>query len=143
MPIDDAERERRRALLHAHYHAENNHDLDRIMETFSKDAEMLYNRQSCGDPESIRGAHGYIGLSSAQGAFRGIRKAIDHEHFTAEEIVIEGRLCGTHVGEFLGFPPTDREVELPFVAFYRFDARGKLSSERVVMNLGPLGARNT
>jgi hypothetical protein len=29
-------------------------------------------------------------------------------------------------------------VELPFVAFYRFDDNGKLTSERVVMNLGPL-----
>ncbi len=62
----------------------------------------------------------------------------EHTHFTADEIVIEGRLCGKHVGEFQGFPPTEREVELPFVAFYRFDVAGKLTSERVVMNLGPL-----
>jgi hypothetical protein len=70
MPIDDAERERRRALLHAHYDVENDHDLDRIMATFSTDAEMLYNRQSFGDPESIRTAHACIGLSSthARGA---------------------------------------------------------------------------
>jgi hypothetical protein len=27
---------------------------------------------------------------------------------------------------------------MPFVAFYRFDDDGKLTSERVVMNLGPL-----
>ena len=42
MPIDDAERERRRALLHAHYDVENDHDLDRIMATFPTDAEMLW-----------------------------------------------------------------------------------------------------
>ncbi len=65
MPLDDAERERRRALLHAHYDVENDHDLDRIMATFSTDAEMLYNRQSFGDPESIRTAHAYIGSSTA------------------------------------------------------------------------------
>jgi len=57
---------------------------------------------------------------------------------TDTEIVIEGRSCGKHVSEFLGFLPTGRDVELPFVAFYRFDASGKLTSERVVMNLGPL-----
>jgi predicted ester cyclase len=51
---------------------------------------------------------------------------------------VEGRLRGKHVGEFQGFPPTGRDVELPFVAFYRFDDAGKLVSERVVMNLGPL-----
>ena len=138
MPIDDMERERRRALLHAHYDVENGHDLDGIMATFSTDAEMLYNRQSFGDPQSIRAAHAYIGLSSTDGAFRGIRNVIDREHFTTDEIVVEGRLCGRHVGEFQGHSATERDVELPFVAFYRFDSNGKLSSERVVMNLGPL-----
>jgi hypothetical protein len=138
MKIDEAERDRRRALVRAHYRVENAHDLEGIMGTFSKDAEMLYNRQSFADDGSIRWGHGYIGLTEAPGAFRDARNVIDAEHFTDEEIVVEGRLCGTHVGEFLGFEPTEREIELPFVAFYRFDAEGKLASERVVMNLGPL-----
>ncbi len=30
----------------------------------------------------------------------------------------------------MGFAPTERDVELPFVAFYRFDNNGKLTSER-------------
>jgi hypothetical protein len=141
MPIDDAERERRRALLHAHYDVENAHDLDRIMATFSTDAEMLYNRQSFGDPKSIRTAHAYIGLSSTGGAFRGIRNVIDREHFTTDEVVVEGRLCGRHVGEFQGLSATERDVELPFVAFYCFGADGKLTSERVVMDLGRLAER--
>ena len=132
---------RRRALLDAHYDVENDHDLDRIMETFSTDAEMLYNRQSFGDPKSIRTAHAYIGLSSTGGAFRGIRNVIDREHFTTDEIVVEGRLCGRHVGEFQGHAATERDVELPFVAFYRFGADGKLTSERVVMDLGRLAER--
>ena len=108
------------------------------MATFSTDAEMLYNRHSFGDSQSIRAAHAYIGLSSTDGAFRGIRNVIDREHFTIDEIVVEGRLCGRHVGEFQGHSATERDVELPFVAFYRFDAGGKLTSERVVMELGRL-----
>ena len=140
MPIENAERERRRTLIRTHYDAENNHAVDRIMETFSADAEMLYNRQSFRDHESIRQAHSYIGFS-AQGAFGDLRTIPDHEHFTTDEIVIEGRLCGKHIGEFQGFPATQREVELPFVAFYRFDKEGKLTSERVVMNLAPLADR--
>ena len=140
MPIDERERARRRALIAAHYEAENAQSIERIMETFSPDAEMIYNRQSFPEPEGIRLAHGYIGFAGAGGAFAGIHNVIDGEHFTADEIVIEGRLCGRHTGEFQGFAPSGREVELPFVAFYRFDAAGKLVSERVVMNLGPLGA---
>jgi hypothetical protein len=140
MSIERAEQERRRALVHAHMKAENGHDLDGIMQTFSDDGEMLYNGQSFRG-ESIRQAHGYFGMSSARGAFAGLRVVPDQEHFTADEIVIEGRLCGKHVGEFLGFGPTDRDVELRYVAFYRFDDDGKLTSERVVMDLGPLRAR--
>lgn len=141
MPIEHSERERRRALLRAHYKAENEPDLDAIMRTFAADAEMVYNRQSFPTDASIRLAHGYIGFSSARGAFSGIHNVVDREHFTDTEIVVEGRLCGRHCGEFQGFAPTDRDVELPFVAFYAFDAAGRLVSERVVMNLGPLGAQ--
>jgi len=81
-----------------------------------------------------------MGMSAAPGAFSSLRAVIDQEHFTDAETVIEGRVRGMHSAEFLGFPPTGRDVELPFVAFYRFDANGELSSERVVMNLGPLRA---
>ena len=138
MPIDAQERARRLELLHAHYAAENQHDLEGIMATFAKGGVMHYNRQEFPSDETIRWAHGYMGMSEAAGAFAGLRALIDAEHFTDDEVVVEGRVCGRHAHEFLGFAPTQGEVELPFVAFYRFDAAGKLSSERVVMNLGPL-----
>ena len=143
MPISDAERQRRRALLDAHYEPENDHDLDRIMETFSNEAEMIYNGQAFHDHDGIRAAHVYLGMSSTRGAFRGVQHVRDRVHVTDDEIVVEGRLCGTHVGEFQGFPPTNRDVELPFVAFYRFDEDQKLVSERVVMDLGSLGVRDS
>jgi hypothetical protein len=139
MDIDAKEQDRRRKLLAAHYAAENKHDLDGVMRTFSGETEMIYNGQRFADDSSIRWAHGYIGLSAAPGAFAGARNERDREHFTEDEIVVEGRLLGKHVGEFQGYAPTQRDVELPFVAFYRFDASGKLVSERVVMNLGVLG----
>jgi len=138
MPIDSTERERRRTLLRDHLAAENDHDLDKIMRTFSEATEMLYNGQSFTDHERIRRAHRYFGWASAQGAFARTRVVTDQEHFTDDEIVIEQRLLGKHVGEFMGFPATGRDFELRAVAFYRFDKDGKLTSERVVMNLGPL-----
>ena len=137
--IDTKEQSRRRALLAAHYAAENDRDLDRIMATFAPGAVMIYNGQRFAVAEHIRWAHGYIGMTPDGGAFAGLRSIRDHEHFTADEIVVEGRFCGTHVGEFQGYAPTQQEVELPFVTFYRFDADGLLASERVVMNLGMLG----
>ena len=138
MTIDATERGRRRALLEEHYAAENDHDLDRIMETFADDAVMHYNHLPLEDDQAIRGAHILIGKSASPGAFSGVRAIIDEEHYTDEEIVVEGRVCGKHTNEFLGFASTERDVELPFVAFYRFDNNDKLTSERIVMSLGPL-----
>ena len=138
MPITDSEKARRRALLKTHYDVENGHDMNGIMATFSPDGEMLYNRIPFTDPQSIRDAHGLLGFSGTDGAFKDIHNNIDAEHFTEDEIIIEGRMSGKHVGEFLGFEATGRNVELPFVAFYRFDKTDKLISERVVMNLGAL-----
>ncbi len=138
MPIDVREQERRRALVKEHYAAENDHDLDRIMDNFADDCVMHYNHLPLEDDEAIRGAHILIGMSATPGAFSGFRHIIDEEHYTDEEVVVEGRVSGKHSSEFFGFAPTERDVELPFVAFYRFDNNGKLTSERVVMNLGPL-----
>ena len=140
MPITDSEQTRRRALLKTHYDVENDHDLNGIMATFAPDGEMLYNRQPFTDPQSIRDAHGLIGFSGTDGAFKDIQVYIDAEHFTEDEIVVEGRLCGKHVGEFEGIQATGRNVELPFIAFYHFDKTDKLISERCVMNLGVLVA---
>ena len=137
--IDAKEQDRRRALLAAHYAAENAHDLEGIMATFARDAEMTYNGQRFAEPGHIRWAHAYIGLTAEAGAFSPLESIRDSEHFTADEIVVEGHLRGRHVGEFQGYAPTGREVVLPFVTFYRFDARGLLASERIVMNLGMLG----
>ena len=136
MTITDSEKTRRRRLLEAHYDVENSHDMNAIMATFSPDAEMHYNRIPFTDPQSIRDAHGLIGFSGTDGALEDLDNCIDSVHFTEDEIIVEGRLCGKHVGEILGFEATGRHVELPFIAFYNFDKTDKLISERVVMNLG-------
>ena len=140
MPITDSEKTRRRALLKAHYAVENDHDMSGIIATFAPDGEMLYNRMSFKDPRSIRDAHGLLGFSGTDGAFKDIHSYIDVEHFTEHEIIVEGRLCGKHVRKFQGIEATGRDVELPFVAFYHFDKTDKLISERIVMNLGVLVA---
>ncbi len=138
MPITDAERQRRRDLVRAHLAAETLHDLDTVMDTFAETTEMIYNRDSFADHDAIRAAHVYIGMSPIDGALSGLEVITDAESFTDDDIVIEGRVCGKHVGEFRGYEPTQRDVELPFVTFYRFDSNDKLESERVVMDLGAL-----
>ena len=67
-----------------------------------------------------------MGMSAAPGAFSSLRAVIDQEHFTDAETVIEGRVRGMHSAEFLGFPPTGRDVELPFVALVQFGVAASL-----------------
>lgn len=138
MTITDNEKARRRALLKAHYDVENDHDMEGIMETFAPEAEMVYNRIPFTDSQSIRYAHGLMGFSGKDGAIEDLQNNIDGEHFTENEIIVEGRLCGKHVCDFQGIKASGRNVELPFIAFYHFDTTDKLISERVVMNLGAL-----
>ena len=85
MPIDAREQERRRTLIAEHYAAENDHDLDRLMDTFADDAVMHYNHQPFEGDEGIRGAHILIGMSASPGSFRGVRAVIDAEHYTDQE----------------------------------------------------------
>ncbi len=72
MANDHTSEDRRRALLRAHYAAENANDLDRIMGTFSTvdGSTMIYNHQPFTDPDGIRAAHAYIGFSAAGALWR-------------------------------------------------------------------------
>lgn len=138
MTVTEAERERRTALLERHYAVENDGDVPGIMSTFAPDAVMHYNGVPFATPEAIEGAHLYLGFADAAGAFDGPQNHIDRLSFTDTDVVVEGRLEGTHVEDFLGFAASGRSVVLPYTAFYCYNDDGLLTSERVVMNLGPL-----
>ena len=82
MPIEEAERTRRRGLLYAHLDAENANDVDAVMGTFAPDAAMTYNTIPFATSDAIRAAHERIGFASAPGAFQNPRNVIDRESFT-------------------------------------------------------------
>ena len=127
-----------RTLLKIHLEAENRGDIEGVMETFAPDVVMTYNHTEFPNPEAISAVHTYLGFSQMQGAFSPAQNVVDNVSFTETDVVVEGRMCGTHQGNFLGFEPTGNMVELPFVAMYRFEQDGKLSNEKFMMNLGPL-----
>jgi hypothetical protein len=135
---DPAARERLRSLVAAHVGEENDHDLAGILDTFSDQSEMVINGRAFRDRESIRQGHIDFGMSSAAGGLSGTRVEPGRQYFSDGVLLVEGRVLGKHVGDAAGFRATNRDVELPYMAFYRFDARGKLVSERIVMNWGPL-----
>jgi hypothetical protein len=139
MPIDDAERDRRRRLVQVHIDAENAHDLPAIMATFADDAENVFNSARFVGLAAIADIHVRGGFTSEPGAFEGLHSEVVREYFTDEEIILEGFFVGKFVRPLNSVPPTGKDVRAPFVCAYRFNAAGKLVHERVVMNFGELG----
>jgi hypothetical protein len=121
-----------------HIGYENLHDLPGIAQSFGNDATMIVNDRVFADAKSIADGHVLFGMSSQTSGLSGTQVIPDREFFTDNELLIHGRVTGQHVGQVLHFPPTFRQVELHYAAFYRFDQAGKLVSERIVMNWAPL-----
>jgi hypothetical protein len=140
MPVDEAERNRRRTLMWVHLDAENAHDLTAIMATFSPDAETFFNATAFRTLDAIAAAHAGFGFSGdSPGAIEGLRVFVDKEHFTDEDIVIEGRVEGKFARALGAVAPTNADLSLPFIGSYRFNAAGKLIRESTVMNLVDFG----
>ena len=139
MPIDDAERERRRRLKQVHVDAEAARDLPAIMATFAEKAELLFNHTAAYDLDAIARGHAEFGFSNEPGALENVRGTVVREYFTEHDIIVVGFLVAKFVRPFGSVPPTNTEVLIPLINAYRFDAAGKLVREHAVLNLGALG----
>lgn len=142
-PRDCSEHEQRRRtrwrrLLDLHMGEENAHDLPGVMATFSEHGEMIFNRTAFKTPDEIAQGHVLFGFSNMPGSLANTQVVPDRLYYTDEEILIEGKVIGDHVGTIGAFPATNRRVELHYSAFYRFDDADELVSERIVMNWAPL-----
>jgi hypothetical protein len=131
-------RERWRHLLDLHIGSENRHDLPGVMETFSEGGEMIFNRAAFTTPEEIAQGHILFGFSNMPGSLANTREVPERVYYTDDEILVEGKIIGDHIGTIGAFVATNRRVELHYSAFYRFDDNDELVSERVTMNWAPL-----
>lgn len=135
---DPNQRKRWQQLHAAYIGRENRHDLPGILECFAPDGRMLVNERPFDNRQSIADLHSALGMSDAAAGLVGTQVVPDREYFTEHELLIHGRVLGMHLGTVLQFPATLRQVELHYAALYRFDESGKLVSERMAINWGPL-----
>ena len=84
------------------------------------------------------------GPDAAEKAFRAIFTAFLDLTVTVDQLIIDGddavsvlTLDGTHVGEFLGLPPTGKRFTIPAVFFYKL-ANGKIVHERRIYDFTSL-----
>jgi hypothetical protein len=123
------------ALLNEHLAAENAHDLERIMATYGEAPLIVLNGQRIEGPAAIREFHRSFGFGGGAGSFSDVRVAERARHRTADAIIIEQTLSGTHTGSWLRLAPTGRRFEVHVCTVYTFDTHGMLGCERVYFDL--------
>lgn len=67
-------------------------------------------------------------------AFPDGKHTIDETFEIGDRVFLRGSFAGTHTGDFMGTPPTGKEITLTFMNFDRFDD-GKLVEHRVEVDM--------
>lgn len=123
-----ASRDARLAVVEEHVQAENQHNLDGIMGTFGDGAWY--------DDEPW--AEHHDGREGVRAYYEGLLRAVpdlhidvQQRHVTAEHVILEVIITGTHTGPWRGLPGTGRRVEFPLCAVYAFDDQDRLTGERI------------
>src|SRR5437867_11660847 len=100
-------------VVEEHVHAENAHDIHRIMATFGARPTLTFNGTTFYGHTSIRVCYEDLGFGGPQGGFANLRAEILHQHVSEEAITVEAMLRGTHNQTWQGIPATGREVAIP------------------------------
>lgn len=131
-------RERREAVVREHWDAENRHDPDGIVASFSA-TRASYEIPAFG-PDGQR-----PDAASVRELWEGMLAAFPDFHIEPgpmlhgdNHIFVEVRVTGTQAGEFAGIPPTGRSVDLPRVAnLFEFEG-DELVCERVYLDFAEM-----
>ncbi len=124
-------------LLNAHLEAENAHDLDAIMATFTDAPVVELNGQRIAGRARVHEFHRSFGFGGAgMGSFSDVRVAERRRHHAREAIIIEQTLTGVHTGEWQGLAPTGRSFALAVCTVYVLDESGRVAEERVYFDQG-------
>jgi steroid delta-isomerase-like uncharacterized protein len=123
-------REARLTLVEDHCLAENNHDLNAIMETFGQQPYFGLNELEIDGREALHGLYAGFGFGE-QGSFSNLHVEVVRRHLGDEAITLEIVITGKHNAEWNGIPATGKEIRVPACAIFTFDEEGKLAGERV------------
>jgi len=116
--------------LEKHLQAENDHDLNTIMETFGKNSVLVFNGIRFDTLEKIRALHQEFGFGD-NGGFSNLKVEVQKRHVAPNTIILEQIISGKHTGVFQGIPPTGKPFSVAVCTIYSFDGEGKLAEERV------------
>jgi steroid delta-isomerase-like uncharacterized protein len=120
--------QRREAIVNQHAEVENRHDVEATIATFHHPRYEVNGDPSDGE-EAVREL-----LQGLMNGFPDLHADIGKMRHADDAIFIEGRITGTHDGEWAGIPPTGRRVEVPVAAIFEFD-EDRLICEKVYLDM--------
>jgi steroid delta-isomerase-like uncharacterized protein len=126
----------RDAVIAEHIAAECAHDVDRALATFHAAHYRVFPLaiDAPGD-DAVRGL-----LDAVFSAFPDFQFLAERTYHAADAVVVEGRITGTHDGEWVGIAATGRAVDVPTCCIYHFDD-DRLTSESVYFDHATLLAQ--
>ncbi|MBV9820555.1 MAG: ester cyclase [Solirubrobacterales bacterium] len=112
----------------------NANDIDGCLALSAPDLVM----HLAGLPEPIRGRDAWReGVGVIKRAFPDLRAEIEDIFAAGDRVAVRLRFCGTHAGDYLGFPATGRSVEYVSHEFYRV-ADGLIAEEWICSDTATL-----
>jgi len=120
-------------LVERHIRLENEHDLEGVLCTFGDSAR--YDDEAWG--EHHKGQDGVrLFYEQLMRALPDLEIEVQRRHVTADAILVEVMIRGTHLGGWRGLPPTGRRVECPLCGVYTFDEDDRLAGEKIYYDRG-------
>jgi steroid delta-isomerase-like uncharacterized protein len=126
-------RQRRNSVVIQHVEAENRHDVDASIATFSTPRYHVYPMGIIHDGEqAVREL-----LSGMFKGFPDFTVVNIKTHHSDDAIILEVRMKGTHLGDWAGLKPTGRLMDIPVACIYEFDS-DRLVCEKVYFDMTTL-----
>lgn len=125
------------AILKAHLEAENAHELEAIMATYSDSPSIELNGSRIEGLAATCEFHRSFGFGGGEGSFSDVHVAERRRYATHDAIVIEQTLTGRHTGAWRGIAATGATISIAVCTVYAFEG-GRLARESVYLDEGRL-----
>ena len=126
MALSEEVREERERVVRLHMEAENVHDFDAVIGTFSHPRyELIATDRIHDGEEEVRDY-----FKETRAAFPDQRNELISLRHADDAVIVEFWLLGTHRGPLMGIEPTGREFRCRMTAFFIFEGT-RIVCERV------------